>query len=369
MKVKSATVIRKRRMLPIAGDVLVRNGDEVSFDTVVARTMIPGAPEVIDLSTVLNINADDIMVYMKKKEGDHVKENEVLGSTSFFGFFRNYCRSPIDGVVERISKTTGKVIVRGTPIPLELKAYIPGRVSEVLPNYGVTIETPAAIVQGIFGMGGETHGELMMLASSPDEVFTADDINTECAGKILVGGAMAEIAAVREAANIGARGVIVGGVDSSEICDILGQEIGVAITGQEEIGLTLIITEGFGKMTMAHNTFKLLMSLSGKQAAINGATQIRAGVIRPEIVVPRPDLDPTVMEKEGKAEGFSKGMEPGMAVRIIREPYFGNLGRVASLPIELQKTESESHVRVVEVQLDDGRVVVVPRANVEIIEE
>jgi hypothetical protein len=58
-----------------------------------------------------------------------------------------------------------------------------------------------------------------------------------------------------------------------------------------------------------------------------------------------------------------------MAVRVIRHPYFGQIGKVAGLPHELRKLESESHARVLEVEFDDGGRAVVPRANVELIED
>jgi hypothetical protein len=41
---------------------------------------------------------------------------------------------------------------------------------------------------------------------------------------------------------------------------------------------------------------------------------------------------------------------------------------VIDLPVELQKVKTESKVRVVKVELEDGRIVTVARANVEIIE-
>jgi hypothetical protein len=62
-------------------------------------------------------------------------------------------------------------------------------------------------------------------------------------------------------------------------------------------------------------------------------------------------------------------MVPGTPIRILRQPYFGAIGVVHSLPVELQALESESKVRVLNVELDDGQIVTVPRANVEIIEE
>jgi hypothetical protein len=62
-------------------------------------------------------------------------------------------------------------------------------------------------------------------------------------------------------------------------------------------------------------------------------------------------------------------MGVGTYVRIIQEPYFGDVGHVRNLPPELQGVETESSVRIVEIELEDGRKVLVPRANVEIIEE
>jgi len=54
---------------------------------------------------------------------------------------------------------------------------------------------------------------------------------------------------------------------------------------------------------------------------------------------------------------------------VIREPYFGKIGEVTALPPELQKLESEAMVRVLGVKFEDGKEAIVPRANVELIEE
>ncbi len=116
---------------------------------------------------------------------------------------------------------------------------------------------------------------------------------------------------------------------------------------------------------MAHGTFDLLKSREGMKASINGATQIRAGVIRPEIVVP---LEGGASDARD-AEGSVTGLEIGSLIRAIREPHFGLLGKVTELPNELQKMESESMVRVLRVKFEDGVEALLPRANVEMIEE
>ena len=104
-------------------------------------------------------------------------------------------------------------------------------------------------------------------------------------------------------------------------------------------------------------------------ASINGATQIRAGVIRPEIIVPREDVKDEEISLKTEDEHLKFGMTIGTRVRIIRNPHFGKLGKIVGLPPELQKLETESYARVAEVELDDGSRVIIPRANVEIIEE
>jgi hypothetical protein len=62
-------------------------------------------------------------------------------------------------------------------------------------------------------------------------------------------------------------------------------------------------------------------------------------------------------------------LTPGSPVRIIREPGFGRIGHVKSLPTGVQAIESEATVRVVEVQFPGGEAAIVPRANVEAIEK
>jgi len=163
---------------------------------------------------------------------------------------------------------------------------------------------------------------------------------------------------------VGAAAVVVGGFDDKDLRDFLGYDLGVAITGSEEVGITLVVTEGFGQIDMAEKTFDLLKRFEGKLALANGATQIRAGVIRPEVIIP---IEQKV-EKIKDAQFEQEGLLVGSPVRVIRSPYFGRLGKVSGLPVQLQKLESESHARVLEVEFEDGHRAIVPRANVEMIE-
>jgi hypothetical protein len=303
---------------------------------------------------------------MLKKEGDPIEKGEVIAeSKSFFGLFKTRCESPVTGTIETLSSITGQALLREPPIPVEVKAYIDGVIAEVHEKEGATIETWGTFIQGIFGVGGETNGAIRVVAKGPDEPLTPDRIPASAKGEILVGGARVTLAAIMAARDAGAHGIVTGGFDDQDLKQLLGYDLGVAITGHEPIGITVVLTEGFGEISMAARTLEVLRANEGLRASINGATQIRAGVIRPEIVIPKLDRG---RPAAGAAESESLGLREGSRVRVIREPNFGRLGHVTAMPPELMMMETESKVRVLKVKLDSGEEYLLPRANVEMIE-
>jgi hypothetical protein len=363
LTVSRNVLVHKERRLPLKGEVLVKVGDTVKPDTVVARTELPGTMATLKVAEHLGVEPGEVQEMLKKKVGDTVSKDEVIAQhASFFGLFKSEVKSPVAGTIEMISPVSGHVGVREHPTPIEVKAYIEGKVASVIENEGVVVECNGAMVQGIFGVGGERLGEIEVVTQSENDPVTEEMITDDLRGKIIVGGTNITGPALTKANDKGLAGVVVGSIIDKDLRDFLGYEIGVAITGHEDINITLVATEGFGIMRMAEHTFKLLKSLEGKIASINGATQIRAGVIRPEIIVPNPGAE---LAEAHKVDVHT--LEPGTLIRVIREPYFGKLGKVSGLPAELTKVDSGSKVRILEAELEDGRRVTVPRANVEII--
>ena len=369
LKVTKGTTIQKERRLPLQGEVLVEAGTTVQAEDVVAKADLPGNVQLLNVANLLSVPAEEVIEYMLKPIGEAITKDEIIATTKgLFGLFKSQARSPIDGTIEAVSDVTGQVILREPPIPVEVKAYTDGTVTEIAPNEGVTVETYGTYIQGIFGVGGETVGNLTVTVAAPSDELAAEQILPEHRGNILVSGSLVTTDAIQKAIQQGVRGIIAGGIDDADLRELLGYELGVAITGSEEIGITLVITEGFGSIAMAEQTFALLKAREGMKTSINGATQIRAGVVRPEILIPIvPETTETASEAaDGAAEGI---LEVGSSVRIIREPYFGKLGRVTELPVELQNLETEARVRVLRVELKDGQQTTLPRANVEAIEE
>lgn len=402
LRVAERVVIRKRRLLPIPGEVLVEMGQKVDSSAVVARTQLPGKVHTVNVVNLLGVSPEELRGHMLKREGDAVAKEEPLAENRpLIKWFKTQVRSPIAGTIESISEITGQVLLREPPQSLDLRAYVDGRVVEILPDQGAAVEAACSLVQGIFGIGGEVAGLIALAVGSPEEALTPDRIGPEYRGKIVVGGSFADKDTLLKAREMGLSGLVVGGLHDQDLRELLGYDLGVAITGTEKVGFSLILTEGFGRIAMARRTFDLLASKEGWKASMSGATQIRAGVIRPEILVPldvstgkeTATLDPGATGKDWKLEIGNwkleiegdphaqvkgkredeepegrEGMKPGDLVRIIREPYFGAIVRVKALPSQLQQLPTESRVRVLEVELPDAKRAFIPRANVEIIE-
>jgi hypothetical protein len=358
-------LVKKRRILPLKGDVVVETGQKVTPDDVVARTMLPGNVVPLNVANKLGIPPEDLDSVMLKKVGDKITEGELIALAKTLWIFKNPAHATIEGTVESISHVTGQVLQRGQPTPVEVKAYLIGEVTDVFPGEGCEVTSLATFIQGIFGIGGETSGTLMIVTPDNSTVLSDELIKKEMSGKVIVGGSRVTASALKKAINVGVRGIVVGGFDDKDLRDFLGYDIGVAITGSEDIDTTLVVTEGFGQMNMAHKTFELLKKHEGEMACINGATQIRAGVIRPEVVIPLKDVKTEMVDAESEIPGLTVGSH----VRVIRHPHFGALGMVSDLPAPLQVLESESKARVLEVEFENGSKAIVPRANVEMIEE
>lgn len=368
LRVTPDTTLKKRRILPIPGEVLVTEGEQVTATTAVAQTALPGKVYPVNVANKLSVAPGEIPLYLRKREGESVAKNEVFAENNpWIKWFKTQVRAPITGTIENVSHVTGQVFLREPPEVIRLSAYIDGTIVEVTPKQGVVVESHCAFVQGIFGVGGETAGTITLAVKNPEEVLTADHLTSEHKGQIVIGGALARKETFARARELGISALVVGGVHDRDLRDLLGYDLGVAITGTEQIGFTLIITEGFGTIPMAKRTFDLLSAKIGQKASCSGATQIRAGVIRPEIIIP---LGRESFHVPRSTSHVSEGgIKAGDTIRIIREPYFGAIARVKALPAELQAIPTESPARVLVATLPDGQEVTIPRANVEGIEE
>ncbi len=341
------TLIRRERLLPTPGRVLVTVGQEVQADTPVAEAEISGEVSVVNVAQLLRVPAARAYRYVKVKQNQDVKRSTVIAAKGLLKSGRIF--SPARGFVYRIDKPGGRVLIRVVNQPLQLMAGLPGRVVEVAAGRGVVIETIGAQVQAALGFGGEAFGVLRLVSRSASDALRARLIDANATGSIVIGGAWIDEAALQQAIQVKVRGLVAASMDAA------------LIEAARAAPFPILLTEGLGRIRMSPPIFKLLQSLNGREAAVSGATRVRWGVVRPEIVVPQPS------DSKVEAPSFGLPLAAGVRVRIARGPQQGATGTVTSIPARPLRLENGTRVHGAEIDLGEEGQAFVPFANLEIL--
>jgi len=252
-----------------SGTVILREIQDYSFK-----------PKYIDVAKILNVKPKQIIPYMKKALNDFVYAGDVLASRIIdagSGIPR-IVSAPNTGTIKKIDKETGVITIQYDRQPYRRPAGIEGKVVSVREGHSATIEYDGFTLNGIIGFGNEAWGKIKIL-NSKEEIFAAQP------DEIVVLSAKIDLGFLRKAEKQKVKGVVAACIDNPDLVEFIGDEIGVALTGNENIPFPLIITEGFGDFAMFEAYADFFQKCDGKSAYINGHTQIRAGVVRPKIII------------------------------------------------------------------------------------
>lgn len=348
------TSLRCERILPARGEVLVSVGDWVEPDDEVARCQVPGRLWVVDLLPCRGgpRRPPEAKVLLHKMVGDTVQASDELAQASRrFERWRRpvpTCRAPVDGRVLAIR--AGQMLIEAVPQAVALRACMSGRVSAVLPERGVVLSAAGALLQGVWGSGGQAHGPLRVVAESPAEPLRAQTVDGQIQGCLLVVGQLLDQQALEFAAEAGVRGIIAGSV-SAELCRLLSAW-----------PCPVLVTDGFGNLPMSLQAFSLLRSCAGCEAMLHAGLGSNWVTHRPEVLVP--------MAVEGRMlpeQQPPQALRVGVRVRALRAPHLGAAGTAIDLGTRLEAVETGACLPVATVALEDGETVTIPLANLEIV--
>jgi hypothetical protein len=340
------TTIRRERVLPVAGRVVVRAGQKVVATDVVAETRLVSQHQVLDVSRGLGVPVEQVDRYITRKVGEEVSQGDVIAGP--VGLFPRVIRATKDGRV--VSVSNGQVLIELENLPFELKAGIPGLVTELIADRGVVIETTGALLQGVWGNGQIDSGVLVALAHSADEELTSDRFDVSMRGSILLGGMCSHADTLRAAAQVPLRGLILGSMS--------GELVAVA----KQLKMPVLILEGFGKLPINPAAYKILSTNDKREIAVNACTWDRLSGDRPEAVIHLPAAGPLSTPRE--VDIFA----PGQTVRILRAPNPAAAGTLVALRPGQTAFPSGIRAPAAAVRLENGEQVVVPLANLEVVE-
>jgi uncharacterized protein (TIGR01319 family) len=265
---------------PVRGEV-----EKINYDsgTVIMREIqdYSNKPKTIKVAKRLNMKPKNMMGYMKKGLNDFVYAGDVIASKIVDVRELKHAviiTAPTTGTITDIDREKGTVTIQYNRQPYRRTAGVTGKVVKKVEGHSVTIAYDGNTLNGIIGFGSENWGKLKFIESH----YQLSECNSE---NIVVYTGKINLAFLKNAEELKLKGVVAASIDNADLVEFTGEEIGVALTGNESIPFPLIITEGFGDFTMFKEYSEFLKKHDGKFIYINGHTQIRAGVTRPKMIV------------------------------------------------------------------------------------
>lgn len=332
--------IRRERLLPIAGEVVAAEGQEVSPIQVVARTPRDSDYQIIPASEQLRIDPATLADYLEVEPGAAIETGTLLLQKKGFPRSKKLV-SPVSGLF--LGVRNGRLILRQSSEWIELRAMLRGRVVRIIMDRGVELEVNGSLVEAVWGSGKEAYGNLKLVTRTADAPLTSEMLDLETSNQILVVGHLDDAEVLEQAEQNEVRGIIAGSIRA----DIL--------SAAEAVSFPVLITDGIGQQRMAAPIFQLFLQAEKQEATLFGQSDRTR---RPEIIIPQ----------SGTSTAPARGTEPltvGQAVRILRAPHSNEVGEIVRLYERTRTTAVLSPTHGADVQLPDGNITFVPFANLD----
>ena len=340
------TTVRRERILPVPGRVVVRIEQKVNPLDVVAEANFGAEHILVDVARTLGIRSEEAQRLIQIKAGDTISQGEVIARQT--GLSLHIVHAPVSGRVILVG--AGRVLMEVGETVFELRAGIPGMVSRQIPDRGVEIKFNGALVQGVWGNGQTNIGLMLPVLSAPEEPLVASQLDISLRGSVLLAGSCSDPAALQTAGELPVRGIILGSLSPALIPLAM------------QVQYPIVVVDGFGQRPLNTAAYKLLTTNARRETALNAEPfDIQTGM-RPEIFISLPVTQELPPPRD--VETFA----PDQVVRLRREPHIGRVGSVVGLRPGLVLLPSGLRAPAADVRLDTGEQVLIPLANLEVLE-
>ena len=339
------TTIVRERVLPVAGKVIARVNQRVNPTDVIAEASFAREHVLLDVARTFGVSAIAADKMIKVNSGDRLSEGSLVAEKS--GLFTRTIKAPRPGRV--MVAGSGQVLMEVGDARIELRAGLPGMVTQVIPERGVVIRTSGALVQGVWGNGRIDNGLMVSLIEKPDDVLSADQLDVSLRGSVILGGHVKDLETLKAAAELPVRGLVISSLLSS------------LIVPAYQMRYPILVLDGFGTMPVNSAAFKLLTTNNKREATVNAEHYDRYSGNRPEVIIPLPFS--TEPEEPNSYESFAVGQ----TIRMRRPPNAGMIGSISSLRPGLSTLPSGLRARSADVKLENGETVLVPLVNLEVV--
>ena len=339
-----ATIVRERT-LPVAGKVNAHVNQRVNPTDVIAEATYAREHVLFDVARTFGVSPGAADKMIKVNTGDRVMQGALVAESG--GLMSRSIKAPRAGRVMIVG--SGQVLMDVGDTRVELRAGLPGVVTQVLPERGVVIQTAGALIQGVWGNGRIDNGLMVNLLQKPDEVLTADRLDASLRGSVILGGHVRDLETLKAAAELPVRGLILSSLQST------------LLVNAYQMRYPILVTDGFGAMPMNSAAFRLLTTNDKREVTVNAEHFDRYHGNRPEVIIPLP------VSSEPPMPNPFEEFRAGQTVRLRRPPGAGMIGTLSDLPTGLSTLPSGLRAQSAEVRLESGETVLVPLVNLEVV--
>lgn len=339
------TSIKRERVLPVAGNVLVRRMQKVSPTDVIV--VAPMAPEylLLDIAAGLNVSPERADELLQRGAGEELAKGDIIAGP--VGVLQRVIRAPESGSIKIAGE--GKVLFEVASSPYELQAGMEGTVTNIIPERGAIIESRGALIQGVWGNGKITYGVIQHVSNDLLQELIPEQLNISFRGTIITAGFLRNPEVLEVAGNIPIKGMVLGSMSSS------------LIPAAKKADYPIMLVDGFGSTPMNRAAQSILTANKDKNVALNAQKFDSFQGSYPELIIPqsttRDLVDPTETET----------LRVGKQVIIINGPLASRIGKIESIPSQKRTLPSGITTRVAELSLSGEERTEVPLTNLEII--
>lgn len=343
--IQPMTNIRRTRMLPIRGQVLVRHSQKVGAMDVVAAGSPGNEHLMLDLRSALNLrNPAQLEAALKCRAGEQVKKDDIIAESG--GVFRRVVRAPVNGQI--IAINAGQVMIQVQDHPVQLLAGISGTVVDVIPDRGVVLETNGSLVQGVWGNGKTSQGMLMLAGRSAEEEIDQHSLDVSMRGAVALGGWCRDANIFQAGNDLQLRGIILGSMPADLIPEA------------QKAGYPVLLVDGFGSFPMNSQAYQIFETNERQTACLHALPWNRFTGERPEVVIPKSGT--------GEPKDETTEIKAGAIVKVATMPLSGKVGIIVDLPQTPQQLPNGIKAQVARVRLENNELVSIPLVNLDVLE-
>lgn len=373
IRFKKDNIVRILRSLPGKGKVNAQTGQEVIPDEIIGTSSISSGFRIINIASLLGVEPSSIEKYLQRQIGQKIYRGELLALRAG-GLFKSkkIVVAPTDGTVDFINPRNGEVKLSFLPKRINLPSAVYGIVEFVDHVHSqVLIKTQVTVIYGVFGSGRSREG-ILHVQDLRSDLIDSRSISIKDAEHVIVGRNLIYKDAISAAISSNVSGIITGGIDARDYKGMAGGNLSFPKKFDNDIGISVVVCEGFGSVPIAQDIFDILSKHDQKFVIIDGN---KATISLPSdksdcmIAIRRTALPPT-LETDLKGEVTTpvsvEDIKVGVNVRVIGTTFLGEQGKIISIDKTKTRLASGlySQLATIETKL---RKIQIPMTNLELI--